>query len=51
MAPAGPGVYVWGTQLPLQTMGGGREYALKLKVAIPELDLERTTVLPVLIND
>ena len=47
LASAAPGVFVWGTQLPLATMTQGVSYTLKLKVTEVASGVSRTTEIPV----
>ncbi len=50
LLPAGPGVWVWGTQLPLSSMSPGTEYRLKVTISSADDSISRTTEVPVLMR-
>jgi len=50
LLPGGPGVWVWGTQLPLSSMSPGTDYMLKVKISSKDGSDSRTTEIPVLMR-
>lgn len=46
-APAGPGLWVWGTQLPLSSLSPGHEYQLKVRLRDQRSKLSTSAEIPV----
>lgn len=45
--PAGPGLWVWGTQLPLSSLSGEHEYKLKIRLKDSKSGLHASAEIPV----